>query len=157
VSLFRTCRGDSRHDDTGAEARPVIGGPRVRAQVREASRRAATLARSMLLADVRSVGRPMLAGLDPSVRPDPDQARLVDRVETLELQLRIAEAIHTGPELEGARVRVRLADDVVTLEGTVVTTGQKARAEQIARTFERVRRVENELIVAASDTGRRES
>jgi osmotically-inducible protein OsmY len=72
----------------------------------------------------------------------------VDRIEALELQLQIAETIHTAPELEGARVRVELVDDVVSLEGRVVTAAQKARAEQIVRTFEGVRRVENGLVVA---------
>ena len=86
--------------------------------------------------------------VDPSVRPDPDQARLVDRIETLELQLQIAEAIHMAPDLEGAQVRVELVADVVSLEGRVVTAAQRARAEQIARTFEGVRRVDNGLVVA---------
>jgi osmotically-inducible protein OsmY len=83
--------------------------------------------------------------VDPSMRPEQERERLVRRVNDLETQTALSEALQDRPELNGAKVRVRVADGGVTLDGTVASEAQKALAEQLARTFPGVQRLNNRL------------
>jgi osmotically-inducible protein OsmY len=86
-----------------------------------------------------------LLNVDPEIRPDPGRQYLAHRVEELERQSAVAEALQEIPEMEGARVKVRVTGELLALEGTVVSDAQKSRAEQVARSFAGVRRVDNRL------------
>jgi osmotically-inducible protein OsmY len=86
-----------------------------------------------------------LLTVDPDARPDRDRERLARRVEELEQQTTIAETLQEPPEMEGSKIRVRVVDGVVRLDGTVVSDAQKSRAEQIASSFAGVREVRNNL------------
>jgi hyperosmotically inducible periplasmic protein len=86
-----------------------------------------------------------LLAVDPQMRPEQDRRGLQRRVEELERQAAIAEAIQQDAGMDGAKVRVRVSDDGVALEGTVAVENQKSRAEQIARSFPGVERVNNRL------------
>jgi osmotically-inducible protein OsmY len=86
-----------------------------------------------------------LLNVDPEIRPDPGRQYLAHRVEELERQSALAEALQEIPEMEGARVQVRVTGELVALDGTVVSDAQKSRAEQVARSFAGVRRVDNRL------------
>jgi len=86
-----------------------------------------------------------LLNVDPEIRPDPGRQYLAHRVEELERQSALAEALQEIPEMEGARVKVRVTGELVALDGTVVSDAQKSRAEQVARSFAGVRRVDNML------------
>lgn len=86
-----------------------------------------------------------LLTVDPQIRPDQGRQYLARRVEELEQQTAITEALQGIPEMEGARVKVRVSGGLVALEGTVVSDHQKFRAEQVARSFTGVRGVDNRL------------
>jgi osmotically-inducible protein OsmY len=86
-----------------------------------------------------------LLTVDPSTWPDWDRERLALRVEELEQQTAISEALQGHLEMEGSKIKVRVAGGVITLDGTVVSDAQKSRAEQIARSFPGVREVRNNL------------
>ena len=81
--------------------------------------------------------------IDPSVRPE--RERLARRVNDLETQTALSEALQFSPELDGAKVKVRVADGAVTLDGTVASQLQKAHAEALARAFPGVQLVTNRL------------
>jgi osmotically-inducible protein OsmY len=86
-----------------------------------------------------------LLTVDPAARPDRERERLALRVEELEQQTAIAEALHEHPEMEGSQIKVRVAAGVVLLDGTVVSSEQKWRAEQIASSLAGARVVRNNL------------
>ena len=86
-----------------------------------------------------------LLTVDPAARPDRDGERLARRVEELEQQTAIAEALQEHPEMEGSKIKVRVAAGVVLLDGTVVSSEQKWRAEQIASSLSGARVVRNNL------------
>jgi len=86
-----------------------------------------------------------LLTVDPAARPDRDGERLARRVEELEQQTAIAEALQEHPELEGSKIKVRVAAGVVLLDGTVVSSEQRWRAEQIASSLAGARVVRNNL------------
>jgi osmotically-inducible protein OsmY len=83
--------------------------------------------------------------VDPEIRPDQGRQYLAQRVEELERQTAIAEAILDIPEMDGSKVRVRVTGEIVELEGSVVSEAQRSRAEHVARSFAGVERVENRL------------
>jgi osmotically-inducible protein OsmY len=86
-----------------------------------------------------------LLTVDPGARPDRDRERLAQRVEELEQQTAITEILQEHPEMEGSKIKVRVAGGVVTLDGTVVSDAQKSRAEQIVSSFAGVREVRNHI------------
>jgi hyperosmotically inducible protein len=86
-----------------------------------------------------------LLTVDPGARPDQDRRRLALRLEELEQQTAIAETLQERPEMEGSRIKVRVAGGVVTLDGTVVSSEQKSGAGQIAGSFPGIREVLNNL------------
>jgi osmotically-inducible protein OsmY len=86
-----------------------------------------------------------LLTVDPGARPDRDGERLARRVEELEEQTAIAEALQEHPEMDGSKIKVRVAAGVVLLDGTVVSSEQKWRAEQIASALAGARVVRNNL------------
>ena len=86
-----------------------------------------------------------LLTVDPAAWPDRESERLALRVEELEQQTAIAEALQEHPEMEGSKIRVRVAAGVVLLDGTVVSSEQKWRAEQIASSLAGARVVRNNL------------
>jgi hypothetical protein len=55
-------------------------------------------------------------------------------------------------DLRESTVNVDVANDVVTLKGTVGTAAQKAKAEQVAKGIDGVKSVKNELKVAPEDS-----
>ena len=57
----------------------------------------------------------------------------------------MSETLQEQPEMEGSRIKVRIAGGVVTLDGTVVSDAQKSRAEHVASSFAGVREVRNNL------------
>jgi len=86
-----------------------------------------------------------LLTVDPGARPDRGRERLALRVEELEQQTTITETLQEHPEMQGSKIKVRVADGVVTLDGSVVSNAQKSRAEQVASSFAGVREVRNNL------------
>lgn len=86
-----------------------------------------------------------LLTVDPSLKPEQERERLARRVTDLETQIALSEALQDSPELDGAKVKVRVADGVATLDGTVTSETQKARAEELARVFPGVQRLNNKL------------
>ena len=86
-----------------------------------------------------------LLTVDPRMQPEQERERLVLRVRDLETQVALAEMLQDSPDLLGARIKVRVADGVATLEGTSAAEGQKVRAEQLARTFPNVRELISRL------------
>jgi hyperosmotically inducible protein len=86
-----------------------------------------------------------LLTVDPATRPDGDRERLALRVKELEQQTAIAETLLERPEMEGSKIKVRVAGGVVTLDGTVVSSEQKWRAEQIASSLAGAREVRDNL------------
>jgi osmotically-inducible protein OsmY len=86
-----------------------------------------------------------LLTVDPAARPEGDRERLTRRVQELEQQTAIAETLQEHPEMEGSKVRVRVAGGVVTLDGTVASCEQRWRAEQIASSLAGSRKVRNNL------------
>ena len=86
-----------------------------------------------------------LLNVDPAIRPDQGRQYLTQRVEELERQTAIAEALQATPEMEGAKVKVRVVGDLVALEGTVVSDAQRYCAERVARSFTGVRGIDNHL------------
>jgi hyperosmotically inducible protein len=97
-----------------------------------------------------------LLTVDPSMmRPEEVRERLARRVNDLEIQTALFEALQDCPELGGARVKVRVADGAVTLDGTVTSEAQKSRAEEVVRAFPGVQRLSDRLsdvITAAPPT-----
>ena len=83
--------------------------------------------------------------VDPGMRPEQERDRLARRVTDLETQTAIAETLQDSPELVGARIHVRVAEGIVTLDGTVLTDAQKARANELTRTFPAVQQVTDRL------------
>ncbi|HEX8251418.1 MAG TPA: BON domain-containing protein [Pyrinomonadaceae bacterium] len=55
-------------------------------------------------------------------------------------------------DLRESTVNVDVANDVVTLKGTVETAAQKTKAEQVAKGIDGVKSVKNELKVAPNDS-----
>jgi osmotically-inducible protein OsmY len=86
-----------------------------------------------------------LLTVDPTLRPDLERERLTRRVNNLETQIALSEALQDSPELDGAKVRVRFADGTATLDGSVISDAQRVRAEQLARTFTGVQKLDSRL------------
>jgi osmotically-inducible protein OsmY len=61
-------------------------------------------------------------------------------------------ALLTTADLRDSTINVDVENDVVTLTGTVETAAQKAKAEQVAKGIEGVKRVNNQLKVAPADS-----
>lgn len=61
-------------------------------------------------------------------------------------------ALLTTSDLRESTIDVDVANDVVTLRGTVETAAQKAKAEQVAKGIDGVKSVKNELKVAPEDS-----
>ena len=61
-------------------------------------------------------------------------------------------ALATTEDLRESTVNVDVANDVVTLRGTVETPAQKTKAEQVAKGIQGVKSVKNDLKVAAGDS-----
>jgi hypothetical protein len=55
-------------------------------------------------------------------------------------------------DLRESTINVDVANDVVTLKGTVANAAQKTKAEQVAKGIEGVKSVKNDLKVAAGDS-----
>jgi osmotically-inducible protein OsmY len=89
-----------------------------------------------------------LLTVDPTMRPEQERERLARRVNDLETQIALSEALQDTPELVGARLKVRVVDGVASLDGGVTSEAQKVRAEELARTFPGVQRLSSNLRVA---------
>ncbi len=63
------------------------------------------------------------------------------------IRTEVANALIADRRIDGTRITVIVADDVVTLTGTVATRDQKRRAEEIAAGVAGVGAVRNELAV----------
>ncbi len=61
-------------------------------------------------------------------------------------------ALLAEDDLRESTVNVDVANDVVTLKGTVATAGQKKRAEEVAKSIEGVKSVKNDLQVKPLDS-----
>lgn len=61
-------------------------------------------------------------------------------------------ALMTTDDLRESTVNVDVANDVVTLKGTVANAAQKAKAESVAKAIEGVKSVKNDLKIAANDS-----
>ena len=61
-------------------------------------------------------------------------------------------ALLTTNDLRESTINVDVANDVVTLRGTVENAAQKTKAEQVAKGIEGVKSVKNDLKVAANDS-----
>lgn len=61
-------------------------------------------------------------------------------------------ALLTTDDLRESTIDVDVANEVVTLEGTVATAAQRTRAEQVAKGIEGVKSVKNTLKVAPNDS-----
>ena len=61
-------------------------------------------------------------------------------------------ALATVNDLRDSTINVDVANDVITLKGTVETAAQKTQAENVAKGIEGVKSVKNELKVDASDS-----
>jgi hyperosmotically inducible protein len=61
-------------------------------------------------------------------------------------------ALATTNDLRDSTINVDVANDVITLKGTVATAAQKAQAETVAKGIEGQKGVKNELKVQASDS-----
>lgn len=61
-------------------------------------------------------------------------------------------ALLTTSDLRDSTINVDVANDVITLKGTVATAAQKAKAEQVANGIEGKKKVVNELKVAPNDS-----
>ena len=83
--------------------------------------------------------------VDPAVRPELGRQYLAHRVEELERQNGIAQALQDSPEMDGAKVKVRVTGEEVLLEGTVTSDAQKSLAYLVARSYSGVRSVDNRL------------
>ena len=86
-----------------------------------------------------------LLTVDPRNWPEQERNRLARRVTDLETQTALSEALQDCPELAGAKVHVRVADGIATLDGIVLTDAQKARADEMARTFPGVQQLSDRL------------
>jgi osmotically-inducible protein OsmY len=86
-----------------------------------------------------------LLTVDVNMRPEQERERLARRVTDLETQTALSEALQESRELDGAKVKVRVVDGAVTLEGTVASGAQKAQAEELVPTFQSVQRLSNRL------------
>jgi osmotically-inducible protein OsmY len=58
----------------------------------------------------------------------------------------------TTADLRESTINVDVQNDVVTLTGTVATPAQKAKAEQVAKNIDGVKKVNNQLKVAPNDS-----
>ena len=65
------------------------------------------------------------------------------------LDSRVATRLRWDKEMDGADVRVLVADGVLQLEGTVVSAAQQRRAVELATTTMGVEKVESKLTVRA--------
>jgi osmotically-inducible protein OsmY len=88
--------------------------------------------------------------IDSGVPTDEDRRHLSQRIEELERQVAIAEALQESGKMAGAKVEVRVAGGVVTLDGTVGSEVQKVDADQIAKLFVGVQEVKNRLKVGGN-------
>ena len=61
-------------------------------------------------------------------------------------------ALLATDDLRESTINVDVANDVVTLKGTVANAAQKTRAEQVAKAIDGVKSVKNELKVAPADS-----
>lgn len=61
-------------------------------------------------------------------------------------------ALLATDDLRESTINVDVANDVVTLKGTVANAAQKTRAEQVAKGIDGVKSVRNELKVAPADS-----
>lgn len=61
-------------------------------------------------------------------------------------------ALATSNDLRDSTINVDVANDVVTLRGTVATAAQKTQAETVAKGIEGVKSVKNDLKVQAGDS-----
>jgi len=61
-------------------------------------------------------------------------------------------ALATASDLRDSTINVDVANDVITLKGTVATAAQKATAEKVAKEIEGQKGVKNELKIAPNDT-----
>jgi osmotically-inducible protein OsmY len=86
-----------------------------------------------------------LLTIDPTVSPEQARERLVRRVDDLETQTGIVDALMDSPALDGAKIRVRVRDGMVTLDGTVTSPMQKLDAEARTRAFPGVQGLNNQL------------
>jgi osmotically-inducible protein OsmY len=86
-----------------------------------------------------------LLAVDPSLRPEEERQRLTRRVADLETQTGLSEALGDSPDLDGAKVKVRVVDGAATLDGVVQSDTQRERAGEIARIFPGVQQVINRL------------
>lgn len=90
--------------------------------------------------------------VDAETQPQTESEDLVQRVVDLEIRADVDTALRSDPDLEEANIRVDVRGRQVTLEGTVQWETQSRRAEEHARSVERVTGVDNRLRVSDRDS-----
>lgn len=88
--------------------------------------------------------------ISPSAERDPETQVLGERVADLEMKTIILDAISNSPELKDKHIEAQVMKRVITLTGSVETTEQKYKAEQIAWQIPGVERVTNDLSVTTA-------
>jgi hyperosmotically inducible periplasmic protein len=86
--------------------------------------------------------------VNPGAGRNPAMANLSDRVADLEVKTIVIDRLARAPELQGKRLSVQVARQVVTLEGTVDSPAQKRAAEDVAVQVPGVQNLVSRLIVA---------
>ena len=89
-----------------------------------------------------------LLQVDPQVSPDPEVARLVARVEELELQTTLLEAMRSDPALR--EVQPEVDSGTVTLLGAVDSDQSRELARQIVQGLATAHRVDDRLSLRAT-------
>jgi osmotically-inducible protein OsmY len=79
-------------------------------------------------------------------------ARRATTMTNRDLQEQVLAALEFEPGLDAARIGVSVNDGIVTLQGAVMTLGQKFIAERAARGLHMVRAVANDIEVAPDGT-----
>jgi hyperosmotically inducible periplasmic protein len=87
--------------------------------------------------------------VNPTAERNPEMARLGGRVADLEIKTIVSDAFLTRPELKSQSIEAQVNDRTVTLTGTVETTTQKYKAEQVAWQVSGVQGVINNLNVTS--------
>ena len=86
----------------------------------------------------------------PGVRAIMNYIEVSPKPALRDLHKRIVAALHRNADLDARNIRVTVADDVVTLNGTVGTWLQREAAEHGAASAPGIRRVDNQVVVVPS-------
>lgn len=86
----------------------------------------------------------------PGVRDVANYIEVASKPALRDVHRRIVAALHRNADLDARNLRVQVADDVVTLTGTVASWLQRDAAERGAASAPGIRRVENLIVVVPS-------